>query len=273
MMKFRNLFIVVAAVSVMFFVSDAKADLSFAGGVVSYEAGVGYTTGWAGDYTNSGAALGQMATDTGSWGGTVYYTTPYNNPYTTSDFASVGVGGHITLELENYAIPQASGPEIGVFSYQQFLWDYGTDSPTSTLQRVSQKAMVEVSEYGSTWVALNGGSDIAMNVPGNAWNNAASTDPADFGIPYVGDVGDFAGVATLQDAIDVYGGSACGNWLDISGTGLAKVGYVRFSVADGDAFDLNSLTLASDAIGGVVPEPATLLLLGLGGLVLRSRKS
>ena len=40
---------------------------------------------------------------------------PFNPPFLTSEIVSVGEGGHITLRLSHYAIPQAGGPEIGVF--------------------------------------------------------------------------------------------------------------------------------------------------------------
>ena len=40
---------------------------------------------------------------------------PFNPPFGQNEIVSVGEGGHIMLRLSHYAIPQAAGPEIGVF--------------------------------------------------------------------------------------------------------------------------------------------------------------
>jgi len=83
--------------------------------------------------------------------------------------------------------------------------------------------------------------------------------------------------------LGVLNGSGGGTWLDISATGLAQVGFIRFSVEnDNNAatnlnFELDALSIATPAIGpATVPEPSAGLLMVFGALVmlrLRGRAS
>ena len=242
----------------------ALAVTAHASKVIGYEPGSDYLTDWQGnEYTDTSAPVGAAPTDTGQWQGTVYNITPFNNPYSIDEVISIGIGGSLTLQLENYAMP-TDGPEIGVFSYQFFGQDTdgGTTDPVNMF-RPSQQAVVSVSESGSNWLDLNSGNMIEMNIPANAFNDAAATQPADYGKPFTATVSDFDGKNSLQETLDVYNGSAGGNWLDISASGLEKVGFIKFSVP-GDAtesFELESISLATDATGVAVPVPATAVVL------------
>ena len=244
-----------------------------AGRVISYDQGTdqfGFST-----YDNPQVALGAPQVDTG-WG----MVTPFNNPWSSDDVVSIGLGGHITLEFENYATPLAGSPEIGVFSFQQFAqqgWpDGGTDGPPTMFYGACD-VLVEVSYDMSSWVALNGVSPVTLNIfPANAFQDVAATIPSDYGLPYVGSITDFANKPDVQSTIDQYGASAGGTWIDISDSGLAEVGYIRFSVPASEDFSLQleALSLANGAAGDVVPEPATMTMLGAGlaALVLRRRR-
>jgi len=244
--------------------------------VVSYNAGTGFIEG----YDNPDAALGESPTDTGAFMGTTYYVTPFNNPYSAADVVSIGTGGHITLRLENYAEKLIDLPEIGVFTYQMFKEDgpWGCNETHDPVQlfRASQQAVVEVSEEGNSWQALNAGLPIAMNIPANAFQDAYATIPADYGKPFTGGLDEFSGKSSLQGVIDVYGGSAGGNWLDFSTVDIEKVGYLRFTVPDDadNSFEFEGLSVASSAIGQPVPEPSMVLLLGFGfgQMLLRKQK-
>ena len=57
--------------------------------------------------------------------------------------------------------------------------------------------------------------------------------PSDFQKPFTGNLSSFNGLryfdAANPDMLDLLAGSGGGKWLDISGTGLAQVGFIRFS--------------------------------------------
>jgi hypothetical protein len=241
--------------------------------VMSYTAGTGANA----TYSDPQAALGAGPTDTGAFMGTTYYVTPFNAPYDAAANVSIGQGGSLTLRMENYILPVDGQAELGVMTYQFFSqdnWPTGGAGTTATIFRPSQQAIVEVSEDGLAWTALNGGIAIAMDIPANAFQDTDGTLPSDYGLPFDGTVGSFDGTSSVQETLDVYGDSAGGNWLDISGTGLSQVGYVRFSVPTDAAasFELESLTTNTQALGTAVPEPASLSLLGLGALALLRRR-
>ena len=70
----------------------------------------------------------------------------------------------------------------------------------------------------------------------------------------------FSGKPYLE-AVELLQGSAGGTWLDVSSTGLDRVGYIRFSVpvGQGSVFKLDAVSIADAAVGTAVPESATLL--------------
>jgi len=63
----------------------------------------------------------------------------------------------------------------------------------------------------------------------------------------------------------VLNGSAGGTWLDISTTGLAQVGFIRFTVPENAlsriSLEVDAVSIAGGALGApTVPEPGTLAL-------------
>ncbi|MFW6133122.1 MAG: PEP-CTERM sorting domain-containing protein [Planctomycetota bacterium] len=255
---------------------------TFAAGVVGYDAG---STAAAG-YTTATAALGDFSSVTGvgtDWEATV---TAFNGPWQTDQIVSIGEGGALTLELSRYAVA-GSGAELGVFSNTSLVdadWPNGQNSnPAQTTS--AGAALVEVSADGQSWAALNGGSPVTFNLPSNYYTDIvdspsstlAGSVPADSGKPFIGSLSDFDGANWTQTQA-VLDGSAGGTWLDISATGLSQIGYVRFSVADdGDDltslnFELDAVSVANDAVGSPVPEPATMGLLAMGGVALLRRR-
>ena len=134
---------------------------------------------------------------------------------------------------------------------------------------------------------LSASARFFFDIPTNGFIDAAGpfdsspgSIPADHSKPFTGVLSDFEDLpysgSSNADVIDVFDGSAGGKWLDISGTGLSQVGFVRFSVSDdadaltGLNFELDAVSVASSAIGGVVPEPSSLIMVVVGaGLLLR----
>ncbi len=260
------------------------ASAQYAVEVVSYDSGSNPASVFMGpDYTLSSAALGSPSRTTGTTFPSV--VSPFSGPYNHDQIVSIGEGGKLTLRLSNYAIPQAGGPEIGVFESVSItdstVWPNLTGvagSPASTFG--GDSALVEVSEYGSSWVGL--GIQL-FNMPTSAYTDL--TDPysstpgsnvSDFQKPLTASLSDFDGksyydASTTPHILDIFDGSGGGTWLDISGTGLAKVGFIRFLVADdGDdsitapdiSFEIDAVSIATGAMGtATVPEPSALVLL------------
>jgi hypothetical protein len=257
---------------VLFVFTSSLAHAQYGAAVVSYDAGATPATG----YTTASAAVGQPERFTGEvmFPGVV---SPFNPPFGANEIVSVGEGGHIVLRLSHYAIPQAAGPEIGVFE-NVGLVDVNYPSgqagaPAGTFGPLDS-ATVEVSEDGMEWVSLG---ERTFDVPTNGYTDL--TDPyssmpggvpSDFQKPFLGSLSSFDGLrywdASGSDILETLAGSGGGTWLDISTIGLPQVGFVRFSL-DNDLdpntslnFELDAVSIASGAVGSpVVPEPATIL--------------
>jgi hypothetical protein len=238
------------------------AQAQYANRVISYDPG---TTPSPGGYINSSVALGspqRIAGESTPWGSDV---TVFNGPFANDEIVSIGEGGHITLQLSNFVLPDPSGPEIGVFE-NIFLVDSTFDNIVDfpVIPTGADSAAVAVSEDGISWVTLG---SFFFDIP------TQGTLPSDFQKPFTGTLNEFANLpldhATDFDVLDLLEGSAGGNWLDISGTGLSKVGYIRFSVADDQNaatslnFELDAVSISDSAMGGVVPEPSSFALIGI----------
>jgi hypothetical protein len=243
---------------------------TYADQVVSYDGGTNRFQFNA--YTNPAVALGAPQTSTGAG----FVVTPFNNPFSKNDVVSVGLGGQITLRLARFAEPVDGAPEIGVFAFQQLLQSAGGGTTAGPgLFYPSIKAAVEVSADGAAWVALDGGAATAFDVPANSYRDAARTMPSDYGLPFVGGLAVLDVVPTLGETLGAYQGSGGGTWLDISGTGLGHVGFVRFSVPAGNAFgfQLEALSGCGASAGAVVPEPGGAgLVLGAVAVMWRRRR-
>src|SRR6185503_16388780 len=104
----------------------------------------------------------------------------------------------------------------------------------------------------------------------------------DFQKPFTSNLSSFSGLpyfdATGPDMLELLAGSGGGTWLDISAAGLARVGFIRFSVLnDQNAstnlnFELDAVSIAHAAMGAsVVPEPTTIGLLCLAASMFQTR--
>jgi hypothetical protein len=254
--------------------------------VVSFNAGTSGVDG----YDNAAVALGSPERFTGDGGSFPGVVSPFNPPFMTNEIVSIGEGGHLTLRLSNYIVPQAAGPELGVFAnvgladsdFPNGFFDapytvFGVDS-----------ALVDVSEFGTTWIELG---EFVFDIPANGYADAATafddtpgSVETDFGKPFEGGLADFQdrrladnGGSSILDLLD---GSGGGNWLDISAAGLDRVGFIRFRIADdGDMgtglnFELDAVSIATAALGGqTVPEPAAWLLLTAAMSTLATRRA
>jgi hypothetical protein len=195
---------------------------------------------------------------------------PFSPPFSPNEAVSIGEGGHITLRLSHFVIP-GSGVEIGVFESVGLQMDFENFVATTPVATFGEdSAHAEVSANGTTWRSLG---TILFNRPTNGYtdlsdpfSSTAGSALADFQQPFEADLSEFAGLPfsdpSGNDVLEVLAGSGGGTWLDISSTGLPRVGYIRFSVADdftsaGQNFELDAVSIVHGAVGSPVPEPAT----------------
>jgi len=274
------------AVLVAFACTVERVTAQYAIEVVSYDAG---STPQKEFGTNlpfdiEASALGEPTRFTGQppFEGAV---TVFNPPFQRGELVSVGEGGHLVLRLSNYVLPQTGGPEIGVFAHTGLIdTDYPNGQAGSPAGAFGiDSAQVDVSADGANWFSLG---EVTFDMPTNGYNDLTSgassvpgSVPSDFQQPLLANLSDFDGLpyfnASGPDIVDLLGGSGGGKWLDISATGLAQVGYVRFSVADnldpdvGLSFELDAVSIARGAMGAAtVPEPSTIILLCLALMAL-----
>ena len=265
--------------------NQAEAGIT-ASRVVSYSTGNPIQSVWwdaNNTYTQPASSLGLPVADTGSDPFAAYGAiTPFNPPFQTNHVVRVSAGGAIELELSAPVLP-TSGREIGVF-VNNGITDvsptgtgvaktYGSN-PEELYFSPAPRAIVSVkSAEGDAWVPLSA-SPIAFVNPSNYYTDTSisnyyaplGTAQADFFQPFDGTLADFSG-KTYAQMLTLLDGSAGGTWLDISGTGLSSVRYVRFEVPQGESY-----RMMLDAVTAV-PEPGGAMALLVGAVaMLRRRK-
>ncbi|MCG3181734.1 MAG: hypothetical protein BIFFINMI_04134 [Phycisphaerae bacterium] len=263
----------------------------FASEVVSYDPGVNELPtifGTSLHYDQPQVAVGSPDGLTGETDGFPSVLSPFSGAYERDEIVAVGEQGHLTLK---FAAPVyvGAGYEIGVIAnvslYDQSYPNGQAYDPALTTS--THSAVVEVSADNAHWVSLG---SITFDIPANFYTDSGpfdsvrGTQEADFGKAFVPAGGlsafdglDNSGILTLLD------GSGGGTWIDLGGTGLSQIQYIRFSVPDDgqefidsyaviDAVAVNNLALLPQP----APEPASVALLVLGGAacsVWRRRRS
>jgi hypothetical protein len=251
-------------------VGEHAAMAQYAAEVLSYTAGSAPSTG----LTTPASALGSPERFTGDSGPFPFpsVVSPFSPPYLNDELVSIGEGGEITLRLSNFAIAQPAGmPEVGVFTnvgIADVNYPNGqAGNPAATFSGLDS-AVVSVSADGISWFSL--GSTL-FDAPTNGYTDSGpyesspSSALTDFQQPFTGGLSSFSGLS-YAEMLTPLGGSGGGKWIDISPTGLVRVGYIRFTLAtDGTStnlnFDLDGVAVSHAALGGpTVPEPATIML-------------
>ena len=227
----------------------------FADLVVSYVPGAGVTA-----LNHPSAAIGSPYSITGEEIAFPNVLSPMNPAFEPGQVVQIGNGGHITLRLGHFAL-LTSGPEIGVINNVGLI-DMNFPSGTATNPAAAfgdDTARVEVSEDGLVWVDLGA---MLFNLPANFYINAGPFDTmpptspllANFGKPFTGSLSTFDGLnySAILAALD---GSGGGTWLDLSGTGLNQIGYIRFSLDENatTTFELDAVVIANNAVGPMLP--------------------
>jgi hypothetical protein len=260
---------------------------------VSADNVVSYTPGAvAQTYQNPQAALGGLSPTmnfSGSFvdsnGNTQSFTdntilTPFNAAYNPDQIVGIGAGGQLTLHLSGAVA--TTGKTLGVHTGTGLIdaspnfSGAGQNLPTASSYTDPRVSTVRVSFDGNRWVSLG---SINFQIPSNYYDQGVTnpgftttpgTHVADLSQPFTAPLTDFDN-RDWPGTLTLLNGSAGGDWLDLSSTGLPGVNFVQFIVPAG-APDL----MYVDAVAGVaIPEPASasLLLLSLPMLLRRSRRT
>jgi len=246
----------------------------FASSVASYDAGIGAPASFISDPT---VALGAPERVTGELAGFPGSVTMFNTPFGTDEIISIGEGGHLTLSFDQPIIDDPANP-FGI----DFIMFGNTFFTTSdfTVGNITgsnaEPGTIEVSADGVNFVELATPADTLFPTQGYTDAGIFGTDesflpngstPTDFFQPVDPSltINDFLGL-DYQSALALYNGSAGGTGVDLAGSGLASISFVRISVPMGAG--INS---EIDAIVNV-PEPSSILMLALGGLIVRRRR-
>jgi len=202
----------------------------------------------------------------------INFENPDYNTSATGNVIAFGNGGGLTLQFATPITPVAGQKDLGIFTAQAITGGYaGSDG--GSLFNAYMEATILVSADGVNWYTLNGAlvsspttytaTAYPLNAPtmaynfgtgAAAWNDGEGTSAAtlsalsvaDYSIPMPDDTRFNSPSSTnaqrlalttdnsTADYNEMFGNSGGGNWIDISGSGLAKVDYVRLN---GDAND------------------------------------
>ena len=233
---------------------------------------------WKEYYNTPEVVLGEAPTITGDeYFGEYYVEGPNSDPaiaadrnyafngpvWKPSDFAFISPAGHITLKL-SARVYETLGPEIGMYN-PRGMWDGNHGG---------QSAIVSVSDTGEdgSWVRL---TDLGNN-PGEKIN----------GMMYGYNRDNYFAVNGVKENVVWEEGDYSvpykqgGNWYDFSMTDLEYVEYVKIYMPpewveyNNGQFKIHNDRKASIRLAAVygVPEPTSILLLGLSGLTLIARR-
>ncbi|MFO0974476.1 MAG: hypothetical protein U1A27_13700 [Phycisphaerae bacterium] len=255
--------------------ASARAADPWADGVTGYSPG---STPVAG-YTTAGVALGEPARYTADplFPSVVSMFSP---AFGTDQIVSVGEGGQLTLRFDEPVVDNPANPfgvDLIVFGNSGFIdfnFPLGQQGGSAGLFG-NDVVTIELSADGSSFVSL--GSISLGLFPTQGWLDVGPFDaapgvaPSNFRQPVDPSftLSSFNGLSYAQ-SLALYNGSGGGTPIDLAGSGLPAISYIRISVPD-DGNPGTSRHAEIDAVS-TVPEPASAALLLLAALARPRRR-
>lgn len=245
-------------------VSNVNAS-SYATELISFSQGSGGNSG----YNDGFSTLGVPSRTTPAWGGGTQDVTVFNSPWSNDQIVSIGTGGSLVVQFDHHVLDNPSGTYWGI-DFLIFGNTFYSDSnwPNGVVNSVSEDpGNVQVSQNGSTWYDASGKADMEYPTQGYSDTSgpygADGTEESNFTKPVDPNFIVSNGM-TYSQILSGYDGSGGGTGIDFSSTGLSWIQYVKVSGS--------SAGTEVDAFSDVAPEPMTMLLFGLGGLLLRRKR-
>lgn len=242
----------------------APALAQWAGQVHSYSPGVGVAPG----YDNPARALGEPTRFTGAVAGFPGCVTPFNPAFEATELVSIGAGGSLVVRFDTPITDNpmhAFGIDLIVFGntgYIDSAWPGGVWGGVFG----EGAGAIDVSADGSDWRPVAPLADAPYPTLGfsdlaDPYATSPGLVPSDFTRP-VNPAFQPAPGTTFADVVAAYNGSGGGTGVDLAGTGLSSISYVRVRNLGGSG------TVDIDALAAVsIPAPgglAALFPLALG---------
>jgi len=248
----------------------ARAQNPWADQVVSYTSGVLASPA----YNDPANAVGspERYTGEGQWPGAV---TPFSSPWLPNELVGIGVGGSLVMRFDEPVTDDPLNPfgiDLLIFGNAFYVSDLAEDTTSGSMYSASDQGVIEVSQNGTTWFPITGARpDHLFPTLGyvdvtHPFTSPHGLIPTDFTKP-VNPAFDAAGL-NLAQIVAAYDGSGGGTGVDLAGTGLSSISYVRITYL-GTSGDLQI-----DAMSDVspVPAPAGVVVLGAAGLLATRRR-
>lgn len=243
----------------------------FATSVVSYTPGANANP----SYLDPAAALGEPSRFTGVALGFPGAVTPFNPAFDPGQLVSIGGGGSLTLGFAQPITDDPANPfglDLLIFSNAFFVDTAFPGGVAGALFGSSPQATIEVSADGVTFVPITSAAPVGrfptlgyLDLAG-PYETSPGTALTNFNLPVDPSLNPTG--LTFTQLVAAYNGSGGGRGIDLSGSGLSSVSYVRITNATGAA------AISIDAVADVIPSPATLALLApLAFLHARRRRS
>lgn len=249
------------------------AHAQFATNVVDFVPGMNANPGFG----DASTALGSPARFTGVAAGFPGVVSPFNPAFGADQIVQIGEGGSLTLELGTPARNSATNPfgvDLLIFGNAGMI---DADFPNGQAGSPAgffglDNMLVSVSADGTNFVSLGSFTEGFFPTMGyadsGAFDSTPGSVPTSFTTPMDPSLtlSDFDGL-DIDGLRSLYGGSGGGTPIDIAGSGLESVRYVRIDNPLG-----SNATVEIDAVS-VVPTPASGALLALAALGARRRRT